>query len=280
VSSRRYAAVAASAGLDVHHPVTAANKKPAENPGRFNPAGCRRPRAAVGVGDGHLSTRRVVVAELLVVGAAGLVVLRAGVLGVSAVTRFDVRVRAAANSHRELPLLGRVVARALAELGQRGLTVTVVVVLAVLAVRRSGSWRPGLVSAGALGLLGVLGQVLKFEVGRLAPRAARVAVHAGGLSWPSGHAANTVVSGALVLWLLPQVRPALAVWARLVGGALYSLAIAGGGVALVVLDYHWASDVVGGWLLGGVVLAVVALLATARDGPRRRSGSGAGRVVI
>jgi len=60
---------------------------------------------------------------------------------------------------------------------------------------------------------------------------------------------------------------------------LYGLAIAGSGVALVVLDYHWASDVVGGWLLGGVVLAVVALLATARDGPRRRSGSGAGRVV-
>jgi len=227
-----------------------------------------------------LSTRRVVVAVLLVVGAAGLVVLRAGVLGVSAATRFDLRVRAAADSHWELPLLGRVAVRALAELGQRGLTVTVVLVLAVLAVRRSGSWRPGLVSAGALGLLGVLGQVLKIEVGRLAPRAARVAVHAGGLSWPSGHAANTVVSGALVLWLLPQVRPALAAWARLVGGVLYGLAIAGGGVALVVLDYHWASDVVGGWLLGGVVLAVVALLATARDGPRRRSGSGAGRVVI
>ncbi len=211
-------------------------------------------------------------AVLLVVRAAGLVVLRAGVLGLPAATRFDLRVRAAADSHWELPLLGRVVVRALAELGQRGLTVTVVLVLAVLAVlavRRSGSWRPGLVSAGALGLLGVLGQVLKIEVGRLAPRAARVAVHAGGLSWPSGHAANTVVSGALVLWLLPQVRPALAAWARLVGG-----------VALVVLDYHWASDVVGGWLLGGVVLAVVALLATARDGPRRRSGSGAGRVVI
>ena len=50
-------------------------------------------------------------------------------------------------------MLGRVVVRALAELGQRGLTVSVVLVLAVLAVRRSGSWRPGLVSAGALGLL-------------------------------------------------------------------------------------------------------------------------------
>jgi len=126
-----------------------------------------------------LSTRRVVVAVLLVGGAAGLVVLRAGVLGVSAVTRFDLRVRAAADSHWELPLLGRVAVRALAELGQRGLTVTVVLVLVVLAVRRSGSWRPGLVSAGALGLLGVLGQVLKIEVGRLAPRAAWVAVHAG-----------------------------------------------------------------------------------------------------
>jgi len=49
---------------------------------------------------------------------------------------------------------------------------------------------------------------------------------------------------------------------------------------LVALDYHWGSDVVGSWLLGGVVLAVVALLATARDGPRRWSGTGAGRVVI
>jgi len=220
-----------------------------------------------------LSTRRLV-AVLLVVGAAGLVVLRAGVLGASAVTRFDLRVRADADSHWQLPMLGRVVVRALAVLGQRGLTVTVVLVLAVLAVRRSGSWRPGLVSAGALGLLGVLGQVLKIEVGRLAPRAARVAVHAGGLSWPSGHAANTVVSGALVLWLLPPVRPALAGWARLVGGVLYGLAIAGGGVALVVLDYHWASDVVGGWLLGGVVLAVVALLATAA------TARDAGQVVV
>jgi len=56
---------------------------------------------------------------------------------------------------------------------------------------------------------------------------------------------------------------------QLVAGVLYGLASAGGGVALVALDYHRASDVVGSWLLGGVVLAVVALLATARDGPRR-----------
>jgi len=97
---------------------------------------------------------------------------------------------------------------------------------------------------------------------------------------------------------------------QLVAGVLYGLASAGGGVALVALDYHRASDVVGSWLLGGVVLAVVALLATARDGPRRpatardgprrpatardgpgrpgtardgsrrRSGTGAGRVVL
>ncbi len=78
---------------------------------------------------------------------------------------------------------------------------------------------------------------------------------------------------------------------QLVAGVLYGLASAGGGVALVALDYHRASDVVGSWLLGGVVLAVVALLATARDGPRRpataRDGPGrpatardAGRVPV
>ncbi len=42
---------------------------------------------------------------------------------------------------------------------------------------------------------------------------------------------------------------------------LCGLAIAGGGVALAGLDYHWASYV-GGWLLGAVVLAVVVLLAS------------------
>jgi len=38
---------------------------------------------------------------------------------------------------------------------------------------------------------------------------------------------------------------------------------------LVALDNHRASDVIGSWLLSEVILTVVALLATARDGPRR-----------
>ena len=72
---------------------------------------------------------------------------------------------------------------------------------------------------------------------------------------------------------------------QLVARVLYGLASAGGGVALVALDYHRASDVIGSWLLSEVISTVVALLATARDGSRRlatpvgyRCGSG-GAVV-
>jgi len=56
---------------------------------------------------------------------------------------------------------------------------------------------------------------------------------------------------------------------QLVARVLYGLASAGGGVALVALDYHRASDVIGSWLLSEVILTVVALLATARDGSQR-----------
>ncbi len=56
---------------------------------------------------------------------------------------------------------------------------------------------------------------------------------------------------------------------QLVARVLYGLASAGGGVALVALDNHRASDVIGSWLLSEVILTVVALLATARDGWRR-----------
>jgi len=101
---------------------------------------------------------------------------------------------------------------------------------------------------------------LKADVGRLAPRAGRVAVHAGGLSWPSGHTANTVVSGALVLWLLPQLGLPTRLRRGRVAAGMYLVAVAGSGLALVLLRYHWTSDVAGGWLLGAVVLAAVALL--------------------
>jgi membrane-associated phospholipid phosphatase len=64
-------------------------------------------------------------------------------------------------------------------------------------------------------------------------------------SYPSGHSAGAL---AISLAFLTVVPPA---WRRpvAVAGALYTVAVA---VALPVINYHFPSDVLGGWLLAGV----------------------------
>ena len=85
-----------------------------------------------------------------------------------------------------------------------------------------------------------------------------------GASFPSGHAAGSLLVYALLAWLLTahwhgakrQLVVGLAV--------LWALAI---GVSRVLLAAHWASDVAAGWLLGatGVLLAVAVSRALRAD---------------
>ena len=85
-----------------------------------------------------------------------------------------------------------------------------------------------------------------------------------GASFPSGHAAGSLLVYALMAWLLTahwhgakrQLVVGLAV--------LWALAI---GVSRVLLAAHWASDVAAGWLLGatGVLLAVAVSRALRAD---------------
>ena len=52
---------------------------------------------------------------------------------------------------------------------------------------------------------------------------------------------------------------------------MYGLVLLVGGGALVLLRYHWVSDVLGGWLLGGVVLGLVACGVRFFDALRQRA---------
>ena len=68
-------------------------------------------------------------------------------------------------------------------------------------------------------------------------------------SYPSGHTTGTTslaVATALVLRRERLVSPALAAVVALAPSALM-------GVYRVIADDHWATDVVGGWLLGGAI---------------------------
>jgi undecaprenyl-diphosphatase len=79
-----------------------------------------------------------------------------------------------------------------------------------------------------------------------------------GHSFPSGHAAGSLMVVGLLAWLL--CRGLAPGWRGLIGAAALALVL-GIGAARVVLHVHYASDVLGGWLLAGalLVLAVAAL---------------------
>lgn len=73
-------------------------------------------------------------------------------------------------------------------------------------------------------------------------------------SFPSGHALRSMAGAValiLLLWQTRLRRPAVA------GGAL---AVAIVGLAIVHQDWHWASDVLGGWCLGVAWVALLYLI--------------------
>ncbi|MFC9328670.1 phosphatase PAP2 family protein [Kitasatospora sp. NPDC057015] len=128
------------------------------------------------------------------------------------------------------------------------------------------AWRLALWAALTVTAAGVVGLLAKLAVARARPHLADPVAHAGGYSFPSGHAMTAAVSCAvLLLVLLPVVPLAL----RPVAWLLAGCSVVGVGFSRVALGVHWVSDVLGGWLLG---LALVGATAWAFDVWRAESG--------
>ena len=80
-------------------------------------------------------------------------------------------------------------------------------------------------------------------------------------SYPSGHAANSMVSFvALALFAAPPRHRPSAI-AAAIG---FSILV---GMTRPFLGVHWPSDMIGGWTLGGIVLLVACATARARLAP-------------
>ena len=103
----------------------------------------------------------------------------------------------------------------------------------------------------SIGLLGAaLNQLIKRLLARARPVVPDPVAHANGASFPSGHAMNSAICYSLIISALlfsGLVRRQRSRTALISALALYPLFI---GLSRVALGLHFASDVLGGWLLG------------------------------
>lgn len=140
--------------------------------------------------------------------------------------------------------------------GQRGPATLTFLPFFVWATWKRRSTSPLVHLVTALVLLNLSVGVVKYTTGRLGPRAhtgASVAhtvgahdIFAGGDIYPSGHVSNAVVLYGLIAIIAVSHRRLLA-WIAV----FLSVTV---GLGTVFLDTHWFSDVLGGWLAGGLVL--------------------------
>jgi undecaprenyl-diphosphatase len=128
--------------------------------------------------------------------------------------------------------------------------------LAALVLLVARSWRRAALFAAIVLGGRVLVEVQKFELGRARPDAAGRLVHVTSLSFPSAHAAYSMITWLAFALLLaaPRHRSAAAAAAVLVALTV--------GLTRLVLHVHWPSDVIGGWAFGaGWTLLLVRLAA-------------------
>lgn len=118
----------------------------------------------------------------------------------------------------------------------------------------------------------LFGLLLKELVGRARPDLWLTGPEPSGLSFPSGHATFAIIFGGILIVLAEEaVSPAPARRAIQLFLILLILAI---GASRVYLGVHWPSDVVGGYLFGGVALLGLVYLRNVMSARQAAAGSG------
>jgi membrane-associated phospholipid phosphatase len=141
-------------------------------------------------------------------------------------------------------------------IGQRGLTAPILLAVAVTISVRIRWWRP--LRLALLGLISLNLSVgaVKVLVGRTSPRTGVDELMAGGFMYVSGHAANAALTWGLLAYLVHRFTGV----SRVISEAVVSLALVFTTLMVLVSLYrntHWLTDLVGGVLVGGTLLALV-----------------------
>jgi membrane-associated phospholipid phosphatase len=124
----------------------------------------------------------------------------------------------------------------------------------------------GVLCMAGVGTGAAINELLKVLIARPRPAegAIEVSIKYPGQSFPSGHVVFFVVyCGFLVFLAFALLKPGPV---RKVSLAFLSLPILLGGISRVYLGAHWPSDVTGGYLAGGILLALVITVYCRRRG--------------
>lgn len=146
--------------------------------------------------------------------------------------------------------------RRLDDLGLRWLTATVLLIAAAYIAYTFKTWRPlNLALLSLLALNFVVG-VFKIFLGRTKPRDGFDLLHAGGMSYPSGHASNAILSWGILAYLIYRYARVDRFQGRLASAAvvLISLTIC---IVSLIRHTHWFTDLLGGLFIGSSLLVAV-----------------------
>jgi membrane-associated phospholipid phosphatase len=141
-------------------------------------------------------------------------------------------------------------------LGLRGVTATILFITAFFIARRFKSWRPLNLSVLAVLALNLVVGLAKLGVGRTKPRLNVDLVYAGGLSYPSGHASNAILTWGVLAYILYRYSHPKA-WHPLAMGFAAGAFTLGVTIVSAFRNTHWLSDLLGGLFIGGALLVMV-----------------------
>ena len=134
------------------------------------------------------------------------------------------------------------------------LPIGVVVVIALSAVHRP---RSAVIYGSAMIGASILTQWVKVAIARARPPGSAL-VPAPGFSFPSGQTLNSTVTYCLIALLI--WRTSWPVWVRRACAIALASLVFAIGLSRIALGVHYPSDVLGGWLGGIAILAIVATM--------------------